>query len=162
MHTLNTTHSAFQTLQQLPWGLDCTQFVVRGVGAAAPPLNYNGAATIWDLHDQFEHKLGVAVAMAGMTVHDVIPASHLWPRDREPHPSEAVQVAVPAGAALITLASTWHSAPPVLESPSAVLRLGYNASLLRSEENMFVSNVRLHPATPPMLWSCAGRRGSGC
>ena len=46
----SATDNLSRTLQQLPWGLDCTQLVVRGVGAvaaAAPPLCYNGAATVW-------------------------------------------------------------------------------------------------------------------
>ena len=104
----------------------------------------------------------------------VVPGSHKWPRDREPDPSEAVLVNIPKGAALITVASTWHGmtavAEPTVSIPTAVafccrssfatvccscewqvkkqhvsaaakiLRLGYNASLLRSEENMFMSN----------------------
>ena len=127
-----------RTLMQVPWGLDVTQLVVRGAGAPEQPLNYNGAATIWDLHEHFEHKIEVAISMDDSnSMPTVIAGSHKWPRDRDPHPSEAVTVAVPKGGALITVASTWHGAQ---EGASSVLRVGYNASLLRSEENMFVSN----------------------
>jgi ectoine hydroxylase-related dioxygenase (phytanoyl-CoA dioxygenase family) len=45
----------------------------------------------------------------------VVPGSHKWPRDREPDLSEAVLVNIPKGAALITVASTWHGMTPVTQ-----------------------------------------------
>ena len=58
-----STDNLSRTLMQMPWGLDCTQLVVRMPGAESTPLTYNGAATIWDLHDSFEHKVEVALAL---------------------------------------------------------------------------------------------------
>ena len=36
---------------------------MRTENSAVQPLNYNGAVSIWDLHESFEHRMGVEIAM---------------------------------------------------------------------------------------------------
>ena len=82
-----STDNLSRTLMQMPWGLDCTQLVVREIGAGPTSLTYNGAATVWDLHDSFEHKVEVALALdesaaqlqpahADLAVRERCPCSH--------------------------------------------------------------------------------------
>lgn len=58
-----------------------------------------------------------------MTAAMVVPGSHKWPRDREPDPSEAVLVNIPKGAALITVASTWHGLTAVSQPNVSLLAI---------------------------------------
>ncbi len=71
----------------------------------------------------------------------VVPGSHLWPRERVPQPEEIVQAEMPAGSALLYLGSAIHGggANRTVDQHRRGMFLGYVVGWLRAEENSFLT-----------------------
>jgi ectoine hydroxylase-related dioxygenase (phytanoyl-CoA dioxygenase family) len=71
----------------------------------------------------------------------VVPGSHRWSDDRDPHPSEVVRAAMPAGSALVYLSGTIHGGGANTSSSERTgLALQYSLGWLRQEENQYLAN----------------------
>lgn len=71
----------------------------------------------------------------------VVPGSHLWPKDRKALPDEIVRAEMPAGSALYYLGSAIHGggANTTEGEWRRGMFLGYVVGWLRTEENMFLT-----------------------
>ena len=72
----------------------------------------------------------------------VVPGSHRWPPDRQPHPHEVCRAEMPRGAARVYAGNVIHSGGASTEPDARVgLYLGYIPSWLRPIENQLVTNA---------------------
>jgi hypothetical protein len=130
-----------RNLQQLPWGLDLAHLVLREPGGPPSELNYPGSYCIYEMHTICEHRVATQWALDDASCPSVAIGSHLWPRERDAYPEELTPVPLKKGSILLTLSATWqHSGVNEASTPAASLAINFNTSLLRSEENMYLSN----------------------
>eukprot|EP01052_Picozoa_sp_SAG31_P008450 SAG31_NODE_427_length_15813_cov_13.679649_12_plen_718_part_00 len=136
-----------RNLEQLPWGLELAQMIQVGGGSPAQPLHYDGGYCLMDFHGICEHKISTIWACNDEDFSEELGAtrlvlgSHMWPRDRIAKPEESVPAVMKTGSCVIYLSSTWHGSG---QNSTNINRLGlnvdYNCSLIKSEENQFLSN----------------------
>ena len=70
----------------------------------------------------------------------VVPGSHLWPREREPKPSEIVAAEMPKGAVLLYRGSLIHGGGENrTHAPRPGVIFGYNLGWLRQGENQYLA-----------------------
>ena len=70
----------------------------------------------------------------------IVPGSHRWSKDREPHPHEEAQAEMPKGSALFWLGRSFHAlGTNHTEENRAGLITIFSANWLAQEENQFIS-----------------------
>ena len=136
-----------RNLEQLPWGLELAQMIQVGGGSPAQPLHYDGGYCLMEYHGICEHKISTIWACSDgdfteeLGATRVVLGSHLWPRERAARPEESVAAVMKKGSCVVYLSSTWHgSGQNSTDTDRLGLNIDYNCSLVKSEENQFLSN----------------------
>lgn len=125
--------------------LNLTQAI--GIEPDEPAQFLHRDEDLWGFTHDFELMINAMWTLDDFTVENgatrVIPGSHLWPRDRQPVPGEAVSVTAPKGSAIIWLGSLLHAGGA---NRSSQIRRGvvmsYRLGWLASGEKLLLS-------TPP-------------
>ncbi len=74
---------------------------------------------------------------------NIVPCSHLWPRERKARPDEVVAAAMPAGSVLLWMGGTLHGAGANrTDSWRYGVFLSYSLGWLRQEENQYIDVPR--------------------
>jgi ectoine hydroxylase-related dioxygenase (phytanoyl-CoA dioxygenase family) len=114
-------------------------------GQGSQPLHRDDAVWMWQ-HPQFgrEARLQIMVAVSEFTADNggtlVIPGSHLWDDERMPTMDEAVPTEMAAGDALLWVGSLYHGGGNnKTDGLRTGLTMSYDLSMLRQEENHFLS-----------------------
>ena len=104
-------------------GVDCAHFVHAaytgagifedlGIERYDPQWFLHRDEDLWPFPNTSEIMANAMWALDDFTVENgatrLIPGSHLWPRDREPQPGEAVAAVAPAGSAILWLGGVLH------------------------------------------------------
>jgi len=125
--------------------LNLTQAI--GIEPGEPAQFLHRDEELWSFAHDFELMTNAMWTLDDFTEENgatrVIPGSHLWPRDREPQPGEAVSIAAPKGSAILWLGSLLHAGGA---NRSQAIRRGvvmsYRLGWLASGEKLLLS-------TPP-------------
>jgi ectoine hydroxylase-related dioxygenase (phytanoyl-CoA dioxygenase family) len=90
--------------------LSATQAI--GIEPGEPPQFLHRDEDIWPFPHDFEIMAPVMWTLSAFTADNgatrFIPGSHLWPRDRQPLPGEAIAAEAPPGSAIVWLGGTLH------------------------------------------------------
>jgi len=90
-------------------------------------------ASMWAITDFTESNGGT----------NIVPGSHLWPRDRSARPDEVVAAAMPEGSVLLWMGGTLHGAGANrTDSWRYGVFLSYSLGWLRQEENQYIDVPR--------------------
>jgi hypothetical protein len=91
--------------------LNLTQAI--GIEPGEPAQFLHRDEELWSFTHDFELMANAMWTLDAFTAENgatrVIPGSHLWPRDREPEPGEAVSITAPRGSAILWLGSLLHA-----------------------------------------------------
>lgn len=125
--------------------LGVTQAIQIHPGQGQQPLHRDDSVWLWR-HPGYgrEARLQIMVAVSEFTRQNgatmVIPGSHKWDDDRMPRQEEAVPAEMDAGDALMFIGSTYHGGGKNQSvAPRTGLTMSYDLSVLRQEENHFLT-----------------------
>lgn len=150
-----------------------TQAIQIAPGETAQPLHRDDAVFLWR-HPTGgrEGRVQIICAISDFTADNggtrVIPGSHLWDDERQPHVAEAVATEMKSGSALIFLGSTYHGGGANVTGCDyrTAVGMALDAANVRQEENQYLSLTRDEVARFPeqiqrlLGWS-AGRNHMG-
>lgn len=132
--------------RQLPWQLSLSQVICIGSGNAAQVPHRDGHGFLLDFSafSKLDVEISTVWALQDFTKENgatrVLPGSHRWSRQQHVDPNQMEQATMPKGSVVIYLGNTVHSGG---ENRTEALRYGlnidYNLSVLRQEENMYLS-----------------------
>lgn len=122
--------------------LNLTQAI--GIEPGEPPQFLHRDEDLWPFPNSFEIMANAMWAIDDFTVENgatrLIPGSHLWARDREPRPGEAVSATAPAGSVIVWLGGVLHGGGA---NRSQSIRRGvvvsYRLAWLASAERLLLS-----------------------
>jgi hypothetical protein len=125
--------------------LNLTQAI--GIEPGEPAQFLHRDDELWSFAHDFELMANAMLALDEFTADNgatrVIPGSHVWPRDHEPEPGEAVSVTAPKGSVILWLGSLLHAGGA--NRSNAIRRgvvMSYRLGWLASGEKLLLS-------TPP-------------
>ena len=125
--------------------LNLTQAI--GIEPGEPAQFLHRDDELWNFPHDFELMVNALWTLDEFTADNgatrVIPGSHLWPREREPQPGEAVSITAPEGSAILWLGSLLHAGGA--NRTDAIRRgavMSYRLGWLASGEKLLLS-------TPP-------------
>jgi hypothetical protein len=115
---------AFTSLATLPPAAQQLGIVDRNPG----PVTQQGS--LWAVTD--------FTAANGAT--RIVPGSHLWDEERQPHPDEVVAAEMPAGSAIIYAHNVIHGGGAnQTDKPRTAVALNFSLGWLRQQENQFLT-----------------------
>jgi ectoine hydroxylase-related dioxygenase (phytanoyl-CoA dioxygenase family) len=134
--------------------LNLTQAI--GIEPGEPPQFLHRDEELWPFQHDFELMANAMWMLDDFTAENgatrVIPGSHLWPRDRQPQPGEAVAATGPAGSVLLWTGGLLHAGG---ENRTDRIRRGvvmsYKLGWLQPGERLLLS-------TPPAVARCLPER----
>lgn len=122
-----------------------TQAIQIHPGQGTQPIHRDDSVWLWR-HPQFgrEARVQIMVAISDFTEENggtlLIPGSHRWDDERAPRQEEAIPTVMAAGDALLFIGSTYHGGGENRsDAPRTGVTMSYDLSILRSEENHFLS-----------------------
>jgi ectoine hydroxylase-related dioxygenase (phytanoyl-CoA dioxygenase family) len=122
-----------------------TQAIQIRPGQGLQPLHRDDSVWLWR-HPNYgrEARFQVMIAISDFTEENgatqVIPGSHKWDDERMPKQEEAISAVMSAGDAFFFIGSAYHGGGKnVSDAPRTGLTMSYDLSILRQEENQFLT-----------------------
>lgn len=122
-----------------------TQAIQIRPGQGVQPLHRDDGVWLWR-HPGYgrEARVQIMIAITDFSEENggtlVIPGSHKWDDERMPKREEAIPTVISAGDALLFIGSTYHGGGQNRSNaPRTGLTMSYDLSILRQEENQFLT-----------------------